>query len=171
MGLCGIAWRYAVLEKKMYDEDPLGLSIYMVSGGKRGPSADSSPVIDEVALSILLYTYAHDPSTSLLMYKQTLSAAGVEVSESSISKALLSCGMPRGKPDLHPVDKWSDDNFIRLAEYLSFIRTIDPRRMWFFDEFHLDGNNVWRRKVRMNPFTGQYPSLPPTHRSARASTS
>ena len=45
-------------------------------------------------------------------------------------------------------------------EYLSYIRTIDPRRLWFFDEFHIVGSNVWKRKVRRNPFTGEYPSLP-----------
>ena len=155
-----VSWITAKKYCDMYDADPFELSIYMVSGGKRGPSADFTPVIDEVAMSVLLFMYSQDPSTSLLIYKQALSAAGIDVCESAITKSLLSFGMKRGMPNLHPVDKWSDDNCIRLGEYLSFIRTIDPRRMWFFDEFSIDGNNVWRRKVRMNPFTGQFPSLP-----------
>jgi hypothetical protein len=137
----------------MYDEDPAALSLYISSRGKPGPSANSSPVIDEVGMAVLIFTYSQDPSTSLLFYKQRLSAAGIYVSESTISKALLSSGMRRGMPDLHPIDKWSDDNLIRLADNLSFIKTIDPSRLCLCDEFHLDGNNVWRRKVRMNPFT------------------
>ena len=88
----------------MYDEDPAELSAYMVSGGTRGPCEDSSPVIDEVGMAVLLLVYSLDPSTSLLRYRQELSAAGISASESTISKVLLSCGMNRGMPDLHPFD-------------------------------------------------------------------
>jgi len=57
---------------------------------------------------------------------------------------------------LVPLDKFKEENIARYFEYCQFIQAInDPSRLKFGDEKHLDGADLYKRKVRPNPVTGE----------------
>jgi len=121
-----------------------------------GPGAFT---LDEHAIGLFMSFYFENPSASLSSYCHFLGQWGYQVSESTMCRVLKSYGMGRGNPNLQPLDKYTEDNNIRLFEYLAFINDVCPSRLVAFDECHFDGNNVWRRKVRTNPFTGLRPEV------------
>jgi hypothetical protein len=83
---------------------------------------------------------------------------GTSVSESTVSR-FFNHGFPiRGglcRPNLVPIDKFKPENIERAFEYLQVLAQIAPHRLVFGDEKHLKGQDLFNRKNRKNPMTGE----------------
>ena len=63
------------------------------------------------------------------------------------------------RPSLVLYYKFCPNNCITAIEYLNVIAKVDPYRLKFGDEKSLKGQEVYNRKVRRHPFTGEIPHL------------
>ena len=61
------------------------------------------------------------------------------------------------QPNLIPRDKFKPENIKRYFEFVERIAAIDPRRLKFGDEKHLKGSEVYNKKGRRDPLTGEVP--------------
>ena len=135
-----------------------GLLDYM--GRLREDSSTGGPgsrTLNIIGVGLLMEYYYMNPSATLGMYQVFLGKHGFTASPSTLSRVFLSYGMRRGTPNMIPFDKWSDRNFVRLYDYIQFIKDIHWSGLVFYDECHHVGEDVFRRKVRRDPFTGEYP--------------
>jgi len=119
--------------------------------------------LTDVDVFIIVQMYAYDPSTTLRNYVKFLFLqTGTVVSKSTISRFFVH-GFPiRGsmcKPNLIPFDKFRPANFEKALIYMHIVSCIDPKRIKFGDEKHLEGRELWCRKVRRSIFTGEIPGL------------
>lgn len=83
---------------------------------------------------------------------------GVFVSPSVICKWFLSSFPFRGslgKLNQVPLDKFSPENILRAMEHWEFIRQVDPFRLKFGDEKPLKGEDLFNRKGRADPLSGE----------------
>ena len=79
--------------------------------------------IDAAANSLIYQTYCNNTSTSLKTYRDTLLAEGFDVSESTISRFLLTAyPFPASlrKPNLVPYDKFRPDNVEKAKDLPHF---------------------------------------------------
>ena len=143
------------------DEGVSALITYMGRNEKEciegGPG---SKTIDGEGLGVLMKYYEGNPSAPLYMFQNAMMKEGYSLSEATLCRIFKSYGMNRGIPNLIPIDKFSDQNFVNLLEYVDFMSYIHFSRVVAFDEAHFDGSNVWRRKVRRHPVTGLFPDIP-----------
>ena len=125
-----------------------------------GPGSRS---LDEFDSAALLFLYLEEPSRCLRNYVEYLEAlTGAVVSESTVSRFFRHAFPHRGglcRPNLVPFDKFRPDNIEKALDYLSVISKIAPERIKFGDEKHLKGDEIFNRKVRRNPITGQVPEM------------
>lgn len=113
---------------------------------------------------VLLALRSQEPSRSLRNYRQSLLACtGKDVSESTISR-FFNKGFPHKgslqKPNLVPYDKFRPENVAKAAEYLYAISKVSPWRLKFTDAKHYCGSDLFLRKNRADPLTGEVPPTP-----------
>ena len=114
--------------------------------------------MDPLDIFVLVNLYYEDSSRSLNSYSRELQLiTGTIVSVQTISRLFLhefpySARLRR--PNVVPIDKFRPENMERAVEYISYVATIDPRRIKYGDEKHLKGRDVFNRNNRRNPFTG-----------------
>lgn len=116
--------------------------------------------VTEVDEEYLLFLRFTDNTRSNQSYVEELFFhTGTLVSESFISDWFANRFDHSGKFKvgcLVPLDKYKEENIARYFEYCQFIQAInDPSRLKFGDEKHLDGADLYKRKVRPNPVTGE----------------
>ena len=130
---------------------------------KEGPIGPGSKTIDENDSFVLLLLYLDEPSRTLSCYKESLELlTGTIVSESTISRFFreafpYKAGLYR--PNLVPYDKFKPANLEKAVEYLFFVAMVDPKRLKFGDEKLLKGQELFNRRVRRNPITGEIPPV------------
>ena len=61
------------------------------------------------------------------------------------------------RPNLIPLDKFHPENCARAYEYVQIIAKIDLYCLKFGDEKCLKGREVFNRRVRRHPMTGEIP--------------
>jgi hypothetical protein len=66
------------------------------------------------------------------------------------------------KPNLVPYDKFRPENVARMHEYVNFIVQFKPSQLKFGDEKSLKGQDLFCRRVRRNPITGEVPAVTTT---------
>lgn len=145
----------------IYEQGGIGALVEYV-GRPRAESSTGGPgsqSLDILGVALLMQYYSSNPSATLDMYDAFLRNRGFTVSHATISRVFTSYGMRRGKPNMIPFDKWSDQNVINLYDYLEFIHVIHWSRLIFFDECHHDGRDVFCRKVRRHPISGEFPEV------------
>ena len=132
--------------------------------------------MDPLDIFVLVNLYYEDSSRSLNSYSRELQLiTGTIVSVQTISRLFLhefpySARLRR--PNVVPIDKFCPENMERAVEYISYVATIDPRRIKYGDEKHLKGCDVFNCYNRRNPFTGLTPPLvaPPDFRNTYSLT-
>ena len=132
----------------------------LLASVERGVGSKSLSGIDAF---IIIQTFLNDPSTSLRNYVKILFLhTGTVVSKSTISR-VFTHGFPfRGsmcKPNLIPFDKFKPENYQKALMYMTIVSNIRPEKVKFVDEKHLEGRELWNRKVRRNIFTGEVPGI------------
>ena len=107
---------------------------------------------------VLLQLRQENPTRTLSSYRRGLyQCTGTSASESTICKWFLYRFLIKGgmrASNQVPIDKYTDENMARTAEYVKIIQQMDPRRVKFGDEKHLKGSEIFNRKVRRCPITG-----------------
>jgi hypothetical protein len=63
------------------------------------------------------------------------------------------------KPNMIPYDKFKPANYEKALFYLTVITMMDPGRIKFGDEKHLEGKELYCRRVRRNVITGEVPGI------------
>ena len=63
------------------------------------------------------------------------------------------------KPNIIPYDKFKPSNYDKALIYITVITLMNPDRIKFGDEKHLEGNVLYSRKVRKNVHTGEVPGI------------
>jgi transposase len=119
--------------------------------------------LSSIDIFTIFMTYLQDPSTTLRNYVKILYLqTGTVVSKSTISRFFNHGFEIRGslcKPNMIPFDKFRPENYEKALIYMTIISKIDPRRIKFGDEKHLEGSELYCRKVRKNVFTGEVPGI------------
>lgn len=122
-----------------------------------------SIALSNTDMFVLLQMYQHDPSTSLKSYAQGLMCVtGTQVHPTTIARWFLTAFEFAGtlcKPNLVPFDKFRPDNFEKALAYLAIISCINPVKIKFGDEKHLEGKELYCRRVRRNVLTGEVPAI------------
>ena len=121
-----------------------------------GVGADSLSEEDE---AVLYHLYQRNPFRTRRNYCVRLrQITGTVVSESTITRFFLN-GFPiKGslrKPDMIPVDKFKPENIIRYFEFVEVINQINPKQIKFGNEKLLKGSEVYNKKGRRDPITGE----------------
>jgi hypothetical protein len=113
--------------------------------------------------AVVLRLYMEEPGRSTRSYRDLLyEYTGLYVSESTISRFFLHNFPYRGsmvKPNLVPLDKFRPTNLAKLIDFIDFIVRERPDKIKFGDEKHLKGQEMYSRKVRRNPITGEVPAI------------
>jgi len=131
---------------------------------QRRATGVGSIALDEDDESVLLFLRYTDPTRSNQSYVEHLFyQTGKVVSESLISDWFAHRFDHSGKfkvPDLVAMDKFKPENISKYLFHVAFVASItDWTRFKFGDEKHLDGAEIYKKKVRGDPFTGIVPSI------------
>ena len=124
-----------------------------------------------VDINILLQLRDEDSTRSNASYvNRLLLSTGTTVSESFISTFFQRIGPYRGnfrKLPTVPIDKYRPSNIITYQDYLNYISVIPPHLIHFGDEKSLKGTEVFNRKGRVDPTSGENDQLivPPYFRN------
>jgi hypothetical protein len=122
----------------------------------KGPGARTLDEIDEV---ILLDIRREDPQRPLKSYREELfKRTGTLVSGATICRWFLRRfafrgSMVNGSPV--PIDKFKPENIAYYREYLQWRNIVDPMWLRFVDEKLLRGEEIFARKTRRDPVTGE----------------
>ena len=112
---------------------------------------------------VLLQMWRNDPTTSLKMYAQGLNLiTGTVVHPSTISRWFLYCFHISGTmchTNMVPFDKFRPENYEKALMYMSVISAVNPGAIKFGDEKHLEGKDLYNRKVRKSVLTGEVPAI------------
>lgn len=112
---------------------------------------------------VLLQMLQNDPTTSLKMYAQGLNLiTGTVAHPSMISLWFLygfhisgtMCGT-----NMVPFYKFRPENYEKALMYMSVISVVNPGAIKFGDEKHLEGKDLYNRKVRKSVLTGEVPAI------------
>jgi hypothetical protein len=121
--------------------------------------------IDQTDRFVLYSLYLEQPHRSLRSYQEWLFYfTGTWTSRPTICRYLREAYPYRAglvKPNMVPYDKFRIDNVIKAFEYIHIILTLDPKRLVFADEKLLKGQELFMRKVRVDPMTGEKPAMNP----------
>eukprot|EP00956_Cyclotella_meneghiniana_P040104 scaffold186882_cov23-Cyclotella_meneghiniana.AAC.1 len=112
---------------------------------------------------VLLQMWRNDPTTSLKMYAQGLNLiTGTVVHPSTISRWFLYCFHISGtmcRTNMVPFDKFRPENYEKALMYMSVISVVNPGAIKFGDKKHLEGKDLYNRKVRKSVLTGEVPAI------------
>ncbi|KAL7534650.1 hypothetical protein ACHAXR_006021 [Thalassiosira sp. AJA248-18] len=151
------------IEKELLGNDGMILHPSAIQANRPGPRGPGSRTLDDIDSAVILFLYLDEPSRSLADYVNTLGLlTGTVASKSTISRFFTDAFPHRGgmcRPNLVPFDKFRPANIQRAVEYVELIASIDPERIKFGDEKHLKGDEIFNRKVRRNPLTGEVPEM------------
>ena len=129
-------------------------------GAERGAGARSLNQFDRF---VLLQLRLEEPSRSLSSYVHWLHEyTGTVVSKSTISRFFLTAFQYKGsfvRPNKVPHDKFRPENEGRAYEFVYMLSHFAPERVKFGDEKSLKGQELYNRKVRVDPETGVAPPV------------
>ena len=150
------------IEKELNDHGRV-LSPRDISANKTVQRGAGSRSLSELDVFILLQLYHHDPSTTCKNYVKALFlVTGTIVHPTTICRFFREGFAISGrmcKTNLIPYDKFQPDNYEKALEYMMFISVLKPERIKFGDEKHLEGADLFCRKVRRNVITGEVPAI------------
>ena len=159
---CRVSHSTASRVSKLVDAKGMeGLVEYEENCAERVPQGREGVLsgIDKIVLIVLLEI---EPSRTLESYRTELAlATGTLVSKSTISRCLRNDFPFKGNlrcPNHVPIDKFRPENLEQALKFIEFVAVADIRRLKFGDEKHLKGSEVYNKKVRVNPLTGQVPA-------------
>ncbi|KAL7554535.1 hypothetical protein ACHAWF_018025 [Thalassiosira exigua] len=158
---CRVGWHFV---KKIQDE----LYFY---GRVRRPSeilenkdilrGAGARTLDSLDRFVLLQLLREQPGRSLTSYHKLLfDYTGTVASKKTISRFFREAFPHRGgfvKPNLVPYDKFRPENKTRAYEFLYMLSHFAPERVKFGDEKSLKGQELYSKKVRRDPETGDVP--------------
>ena len=134
--------------------------IRLSSDAPIGPGSLTLSSIDEL---VLLWLREKHPDRILKSYRDWLFYyTGAVVHESTIHRFFHGATPYKGglvKPNLVPFDKFTVQNEINAREYLLMLMDLNPYKITFGDEKHLKGQELFSRKVRRDPLTGEVPVM------------
>lgn len=159
---CKVGWHFVgKVEKELIEYGHVLAPEEMVRKNK--DVGVGSKILDELDAWVILNLYLEEPSRGLPSYVALLKElVGTVVSRSTVSrffKEAFPYSATFHRPNLIPMDKFRPENCMRAIEYLHVIARVDPYRLKFGDEKSLKGKEVFNRKVRRNPLTGEIPPL------------
>ena len=129
-------------------------------GAQRGAGART---LDQFDRFVLLQLRMKEPSRSLSSYVHWLCEyTGTTVGKSTVSRFFLTAFQYKGsliKPNLVPYDKFRPENEGRAYEFIYMLSHFAPDRVKFGDEKSLKGQELYNRKVRVDPETGVAPPV------------
>ena len=160
---CQVSWHFANkvrTELLVHGRILTPREIRRNSAAPRGPGAKTLSSYDKF---IILQLCIEEPSRSLEGYREWLYRfTGKNVSTSTIRRLLKKGYVHEAnliKPNLVPYDKFKPDNIAKALEYMSMLKCLDLGRVIFGDEKLLKGQELYNRKARINPITGEKPKL------------
>ena len=122
----------------------------------RGPGAFT---LDKFDMFVLLMLYFDEHSRSNASYVERLYClTGIITSTSTVSRWFNNYFHISGgfrKPNLVPIDKFKEKNFMRAQDYLEALAKIAPHKLRFGDEKQIKGAEVYCRKTGRNVLTGK----------------
>lgn len=112
---------------------------------------------------VVIRLYYEEPTRTLRSYVEKLwYLTGTKVSLDTIRNLLLHGFPHKGslvKPNLVPYDKFKPENQVRAFEYLKAVYDLHPDKVVFGDEKHLKSEELFSKKVRKDPLTGETPPV------------
>ena len=119
--------------------------------------------LDQFDRFVLLQLRTEEPSRSLSSYVHWLHEyTGTVVSKSTVSRFFLTAFKYKGslvKPNKVPYDKFRPENEGRAYEFIYMLSNFAPERVKFGNEKSLKGQELYNRKVRVDPETGVAPPV------------
>ena len=138
-----------------------GMSFEKRGHGRKG--AGSIKQLTDEEEEFLLALLEEDPSRSLDTYRIALYGfSGKKVSKGFMSmywKKRYEYAANFRKTSVFQPRKYTEENILRLLDYLDFVQNVDPDRLVFIDEKPLRGMDIFGKKVRRHPKTGVVPSI------------
>ena len=129
-----------------------------VTGDTGAAGGAGARTLDAFDRFVLLQLRTEEPSRLLSSYVHWLRKyTGTKVSKSTVSRFLLTAFQYKGclvKPNKVPYDKFRPENEARAYEFIYMLSNFTPERVKFGDEKSLKGQELYNRKVRVNPETG-----------------
>jgi hypothetical protein len=136
------------LKKKRHEENP----------HLRGAGAQKLSPHEK---QILIDLRHDDPSRSNIGYVAMLhQITGTKVSKSFITNFFKEIGPYKAKlrkVPMIPIDKYRPKNIKTYQDYLRYVSDIPIHKIKFGDEKSVKGHELWSKKARPDPFTGQSP--------------
>jgi len=137
-----------------------GGSIVIKPCGRPTRGIGSSYGFTEDHHTLIYSLYLENPTRSLEDYcVQFYDTTGINVSKSFMSRWFSSIGPYKGRmryTSIFPPKKFSEENYLLLDEYLTFISGVDHKRLVFADEKPMSESETYAA-VRRDPFTGHVP--------------
>jgi transposase len=160
---CSVGWEFVKKIETELNEHGRVLHPSEVYSNREQEGGPGSRSLDDIDSAVLMFLYLEEPSRQLSSFCQWLHfLTGTCVSESTVSR-FFNHGFPiRGglcRPNLVPIDKFKPENIERAFEYLQVLAQIAPHRLVFGDKKHLKGQDIFNRKNRKNPMTGEIPLM------------
>lgn len=125
-----------------------------------GPGSKSLSKKDEF---VLISLRTKDPFRNTRSYKDCLqNITGTIVCEKTIDTFFKKAFHYKGslvKTDKVPFDKFKPDNWVCYHEYIDIVKRVWPWRLKFADEKHLKAAEMYNRKARRDPITGEVPPM------------
>ncbi len=154
------------IELEVQDQGTVILPRMLLPNGKKRDKKESGPgarTLDALDTFVILILYIKEPSRALPSYVAHLHHfTGTVVSKSVLCrffKEAYPFTASLHRPNLIPLDKFRPENSARAFEYLRIIAKVDPCRLKFGDEKCLKGREVFNRRVRRHPMTGEIPPM------------
>ena len=161
---CSVSWHFVEKIRDELLEHGRVRRPSEIQAAKDIPRGAGSKTLDEFDRFILLQLMMEEPSRSRQDYADWLyEYTGTVVSLSTISRFFLEAFPIKGgfvKPNLTPYDKFKPENETRAYQYLYMLSWHSPERVKFGDEKCLKGQELFNRRVRRNPITGEVCSFP-----------
>eukprot|EP00984_Skeletonema_dohrnii_P034680 scaffold33635_cov188-Skeletonema_dohrnii-CCMP3373.AAC.1 len=160
---CGVNWHFVVkIEKELYS---FGTALHPsdVRRNRNAPIGPGALTLDCYDKFIILQLCIEEPSRSLKSYRDWLYHFTGKIVDRSTIRRLFHSGFVYKaslvKPNLVPYDKFRPDNIVKADKYIRMIKLLNFKRLVFGDEKLLKGQELYNRKARINPMTGERPVL------------
>ena len=119
--------------------------------------------LNEEDRSFLIHVYQNDPKTPISEYCNLLYMYnGKRVSRSTLCRVLkytFAYKTSMRKTSIFPHKKYTLHNLYKINNYINFVSNLNPNRLVFTDEKPLQGNEIFRGRVRRDPITGETPQV------------
>ena len=134
-----------------------------ISANKKVQRGAGSLSLSGLDMFVLMQMWKNDPSTSLKTYAQGLNLiTGTVVHPTTISRWFRHAFHFSGtmcRSNMVPFDKFRPENYEKALMYMSIISLVNPGSIKFGDEKHLEGKDLYNRKVRKSVLTGEVPAV------------